>query len=203
MPQDVDRALLGFGMAMGPLAVSDMAGLDIGYFNRQSIGRENYETKAYDWVDRVVEMDRKGLKTGSGVYAYDAGSRVPKPDPEIEALIIEESAKVGVERQSFTDEELVERCMLALINEGAKIVGEGIALRASDVDIVYCNGYGYPPYRGGPMHYGDHLGLKTVYDKICAMRDKHGDRWWKPAPLIEKLAAEGSSFAEYDRSNAG
>ncbi len=198
-PEEVDAAMNAFGMPMGPMAVSDMAGLDIGYMNRQALGRDAYETKAYDWMDRVVEMDRKGLKTGAGIYAYEEGSRTPKPDPEIMKIIEEESAKLGIERRDVSAEEIVERTQLALINEGAKIVGEGIAIRASDVDMVYCNGYGYPPYRGGPMHYGDHLGLKVVYEKICALRDKFGDRWWTPAPLIEKLAKADSSFAAHDQ----
>jgi 3-hydroxyacyl-CoA dehydrogenase len=201
-PEAVDKVLLDFGMPMGPMAVSDMAGLDIGYMNRQSMGRENYETKAFDWMDRIVEMGRKGLKTGAGVYAYDEGSRVPKPDPEIAKLIEEEASKAGVSRRDISEEEILERSMLALINEGAKILGEGMAYRASDIDIVYCNGYGYPPYRGGPMHYADYLGVDKVYEKICALKEKHGPRWWEPAPLIEQLAKAGKSFADYDRENA-
>jgi 3-hydroxyacyl-CoA dehydrogenase len=201
-PAAVDKVLLDFGMPMGPMAVSDMAGLDIGYMNRQSMGRENYETSAFDWMDRIVEMGRKGLKTGSGVYAYDEGSRVPKPDPEIAKLIAEEAEKAGITRRDISEDEILERSMLALINEGAKILGEGMAYRASDIDIVYCNGYGYPPYRGGPMHYADYLGIDKVYEKICALRDEKGPRWWEPAPLIEKLAKAGKSFADYDRENA-
>jgi 3-hydroxyacyl-CoA dehydrogenase len=201
-PEAVDKVLLDFGMPMGPMAVSDMAGLDIGYMNRQSLGRENYETVAFDWMDRIVDMGRKGLKTGAGVYAYDEGSRVPKPDPEIAKLIEEEAEKAGITRRNVSDDEILERSMLALINEGAKILGEGMAYRASDIDIVYCNGYGYPPYRGGPMHYADYMGIDKVYEKLCALRDKKGPRWWEPAPLIEKLAKAGNSFADYDRQNA-
>ncbi|WP_020401228.1 3-hydroxyacyl-CoA dehydrogenase NAD-binding domain-containing protein [Kordiimonas gwangyangensis] len=202
-PEEVDAALFNFGMPMGPMTMSDMAGLDIGYLNRQGIGRENYETKAYDWMDRLVEAGRKGLKVGAGVYAYDEGSRTPKPDPEVMKIIEEESAKAGIERKPISADAIVERCMMALINEGAKILGEGIAYRASDIDVVYVNGYGYPPYRGGPMHYADHLGLKTVYAKICEYADTVGDRWWKPAPLLKELAEAGKSFADYDRENAG
>ena len=202
-PEEVDAALFNFGMPMGPMTMSDMAGLDIGYLNRKGVGRENYETKAYDWMDRLVEAGRKGLKVGAGVYAYDEGSRTPKPDPEVQALIEEESAKAGIERRTFTAEEIVERCMMALINEGAKILGEGKAYRASDIDVVYVNGYGYPPYRGGPMHYADSLGLKAVYDKICEFGETFGPRWWQPAPLLKELAEAGKSFADYDRENAG
>ncbi len=200
-PHEVDAAIFNFGMPMGPMTMSDMAGLDIGYMNRQSLGRENYETKAYDWTDRVVESGRKGLKVGAGVYDYDEGSRTPKPSADVMAIIEEESAKLGIERKAKTPEEIVERSFFALINEGAKILGEGMAYRASDVDVVYANGYGFPPYRGGPMHYADSLGLDYVYKKICEFRDE-APRWWEPAPLLEKLASEGKSFADFDRENA-
>ncbi|MCJ9430152.1 enoyl-CoA hydratase/isomerase family protein [Kordiimonas sp. A6E486] len=201
-PEEVDAALYNFGMPMGPMTMSDMAGLDIGYFNRQGMGRENYETKAYDWMDTLVEAGRKGLKVGAGIYAYEPGDRTPKPDPEVMKIIEAASAKAGIERKSKTPEEIVERCMMALINEGAKILGEGIAYRASDIDVVYANGYGYPPYRGGPMHYADSLGLKNVYAKIVEYGEKFGPRWWKPAPLLKELAEAGKSFADYDRENA-
>jgi 3-hydroxyacyl-CoA dehydrogenase len=201
-PDEVDAALFNFGMPMGPMTMSDMAGLDIGYMSRQGLGRENYETKAYDWTDRVVEAGRKGLKVGAGVYDYDEGSRVPKPSEFVQKIIEEESAKLGIERESKSAEAIVERSLLALINEGAKILGEGHAYRASDIDIVYINGYGFPPYRGGPMHYADSIGLKAVCEKICEFQ-KDAPRWWAPAPLLEKLANEGKSFADYDRENAG
>jgi len=201
MPHEVDKALFDFGMPMGPMTMSDMAGLDIGYMNRQGVGRENYETKAYDWTDRIVEEGRKGLKVGAGIYDYDEGSRVPKPSAHVEAIILEESEKLGIKREAKSAEEIVERSLLALINEGAKILGEGHAYRASDIDIVYINGYGFPPYRGGPMHYADSLGLKHVYERICAFQ-KDDPRWWEPAPLLKKLAEEGKSFADFDRGNA-
>jgi 3-hydroxyacyl-CoA dehydrogenase len=201
-PDEVDAALYNFGMPMGPMTMSDMAGLDIGYMSRQGLGRENYETRAYDWTDRVVEAGRKGLKVGAGIYDYDEGSRVPKPSNFVLNIIEEESAKLGIDRVSKSADQIVERSLLALINEGAKILGEGHAYRASDIDIVYINGYGFPPYRGGPMHYADTIGLKAIYDKICAFQ-KEAPRWWTPAPLLEKLAAEGKSFADFDRENAG
>lgn len=201
-PEEVDKALFDFGMPMGPMTMSDMAGVDIGYLNRQGMGRENYETKAYDWVDRLVEQGRKGLKVGKGIYHYAEGDRTPQPDPAVMAVIEEESAKLGIERQAIPAEDIVERCMMALINEGAKILGEGKAYRASDIDVVYVNGYGYPPYRGGPMHYADSLGLEKVYAKILEFRDTFGPRWWEPAPLLKELAETGKSFAEYDRENA-
>lgn len=199
-PQDVDAAMYGFGMAMGPLTVSDMAGLDIGYLNRKGMDRSKYEPKATDWMDRIVEEGRKGLKVGAGIYDYDEGSRTPKPSPLVEKIIEEESAKLGITRKPKTAEEIIERCMLALINEGAKILGEGMAYRASDIDVVYANGYGFPPYRGGPMHYADTLGLKTVYEKICGYAEEFGPRWWEPAPLLKELAEAGKSFADYDKA---
>jgi len=202
-PEEVDAALYNFGMPMGPMTMSDMAGVDIGYLNRQGMGRENYETKAYDWVDRLVEAGRKGLKVGKGIYKYAEGDRTPQPDPEVMAVIEEESAKLGIERKPIPAEDIVERCMMALINEGAKILGEGKAYRASDIDVVYVNGYGYPRYRGGPMHYADTIGLKNVYAKIMEFQEKFGPRWWQPAPLLKELAEAGKSFADYDRENAG
>lgn len=202
MPHEVDKALFDFGMPMGPMTMSDMAGLDIGYLNRKGMDRADYETRASDWIDRVVELGRKGLKSGAGIYDYDEGSRVPKPSPIVMEIIEEESTKLGIDRVSKSPEEIVERSVLALINEGAKILGEGIAYRASDIDVVYANGYGFPPYRGGPMHYADQMGLANVYAKILANAEKYGERWWKPAPLLKALAEADSSFAEYDRKNA-
>lgn len=201
-PEEVDKALFDFGMPMGPMTMSDMAGVDIGYLNRQGMGRENYETKAYDWVDRLVEQGRKGLKVGKGIYSYAEGDRTPQPDPQVMAVIEEESAKLGIERKPIPPEDIVERCMIALINEGAKILGEGKAYRASDIDVVYVNGYGYPRYRGGPMHYADTLGLDKVYAKIMEFQETFGPRWWQPAPLLKELAESGKSFADYDRENA-
>lgn len=203
MPHEVDKAMFDFGMAMGPMTVSDMAGLDIGYLNRQGMDRADYETRATDWIDRVVESGRKGLKTGAGIYDYDEGSRTPKPSDDVMAIIVEESEKLGIERTHQTAEEIVERGMLALINEGAKILGEGIAIRASDIDIVYLNGYGFPPYRGGPMHYADQIGVKEVYSKILQNAETFGPRWWQPAPLLKEIAEADSSFADYDKRQVG
>lgn len=203
MPHEVDKAMFDFGMAMGPMTVSDMAGLDIGYLNRQGMDRAEYETRATDWIDRVVEMDRKGLKTGAGIYDYDEGSRTPKPSELVMGIIAEESEKLGIKRTAKSADEIIERGMLALINEGAKILGEGIAIRASDIDIVYINGYGFPPYRGGPMHYADHIGVKAAYEKIVEYGETLGPRWWEPAPLLKELAEADSSFAEYDKKQVG
>lgn len=199
-PAQVDSALYNFGMAMGPLSVADMAGLDIGYMNRKALSEDKYEATAYEWVNRLVEMDRKGLKSGAGIYRYEAGSRTPISDPLVNQIIETESKAAGIERMAIKDEEIVERCILALINEGAKILEEGIALRASDIDLVYCNGYGFPAYRGGPMHYGDHLGLEHVVERITHMQNTRGERWWKISPLLQKLASDGMRFSDYDKS---
>ncbi|GHF31112.1 3-hydroxyacyl-CoA dehydrogenase [Kordiimonas sediminis] len=199
MPQDVDKAIFDFGMPMGPLTMADMAGLDIGYFNRQSMDRNSFDTRATDWLDRLVEGDRKGLKVGKGIYDYAEGSRAPVPSPEVEAIILEESAKLGLERTSISAEEIVERSIYALINEGAHILDEGIALRASDIDVVYVYGYGFPRYRGGPMHYADAVGLDKVYARLQEFASIDPDNW-KISPLLKRLAEEGSSFAAFDQS---
>ena len=199
-PAQVDSALYNFGMAMGPLSVSDMAGLDIGYMNRKALSEDKYEVTAYGWISRLVEMDRNGLKSSAGIYRYEAKSRTPINDPLVDKIIEEEARAAGIKRRALTDEEIVERCMLTLINEGAKILEEGIALRSSDIDLVYCNGYGFPAYRGGPMHYADHLGLDHVFERLMHMQATRGERWWKISPLIQKLAADGMSFSQYDKS---
>lgn len=199
-PSQVDKALYSFGMAMGPLTVYDMAGLDIGYMNRKSAPKGMYDEVAYEWLNRLVEMDRKGLKSGAGIYRYDAGDRTPIDDELVDKIIDEEALKSGLDRKACGDEEIVERCMLTLINEGAKILEEGIALRSSDIDLVYCNGYGFPAYRGGPMHYADQLGLGHVVERLTHIQATRGERWWKISPLIQKLATDGMSFSEYDKS---
>ena len=195
LPQAVDKALQDWGFAMGPFAMMDMAGQDIGWQVRKRRRAEDPERQIYPaWLDRICEMGRFGQKTGKGVYKYEAGSRAPLPDPEIEQLIVNHSKEIGVARREVTDQEIVERCIYALVNEGAKILDEGIALRASDIDTVYLTGYGFPLYRGGPMFYADTVGLRNV---LAAMQ-KHAKgrygQFWKPAALLVRLAAEGKTF---------
>jgi 3-hydroxyacyl-CoA dehydrogenase len=195
LPQQVDKALQDWGLAMGPFAMMDMAGQDIGWHIRKRRRAEDPERQVYPaWLDRICEMGRFGQKTGKGVYKYEAGSRAPVPDPEIERLIVAYSDEAGVARRPVSDQEIVERCVYALVNEGAKILEEGIALRASDIDMVYLTGYGFPLYRGGPMFYADTVGLKNV---VAAM-EKHAKgrngQYWKPAALLAKLAADGKTF---------
>jgi len=186
MPWDVDRVLYDFGFPMGPFAMSDLAGLDIGW---------SKETNKSETVrDKLCELDRRGQKTGAGFYDYDE-KRNAKPSPVTEQIIKDFAAKSGVNARDIGDEEILERTILPMINEGAKILEEGKAIRASDIDTVWVNGYGWPVYRGGPMHYGDSLGLDTVVAKLKAYQDKHGD-FFKPSALLEKLAAEGKGFKD-------
>lgn len=193
-PQQVDKAMEAFGFAMGPFRVSDLAGLDIGWAIRKRQAATRDPSQRYSKIgDLICERGRFGQKTGAGYYRYEAGNRTPVPDPEIEALIVQASKDAGIERREISDEEIVARCMYQLVNVGAQILEEGIAQRASDVDIVYLYGYGFPRFRGGPMFYADTVGLPKVLEAIRGFHEKHG-AFWKPAALLEKLAAEGGRF---------
>jgi 3-hydroxyacyl-CoA dehydrogenase len=197
-PQDVDGALYKFGMAMGPLAVGDLAGLDVGWRIRKEHAHLQKPGVRYPKVaDRLCEMGRYGQKTGAGWYKYDE-NRNRIPDPEVDALIEQVAAEQGIKRRKITEEEIIERTQYALINEGAKILEEGIALRAVDIDIIYINGYGYPAWRGGPMWYADTVGLKKVYERVSQFHEEHGELW-QPAPLLKRLAEAGKTFADFDK----
>lgn len=188
-PQQIDNALTTFGMAMGPLTMGDMAGLDINWAARKRLAPTRPKDQRYSKVpDRICELGRFGQKTGAGFYHYEKGSRTPVPDPVVDALIAEVASESGITRRTITDEEIVERCMLALVNEGARIVDEGFAQRAADIDVVYVDGYGFPATRGGPMFYAQTLGLNAVNEKLKALEARHG-KHWTPAPLIARLAA--------------
>ena len=196
LPWEVDKAMEKFGWAMGPFRMSDMAGLDVGWYIRKRRYVEKPDMVYSRWIDKICEMGRFGQKTGAGVYKYEAGKRDPIPDPLVQELIVNHSKEIGVTRRKVSDDEIVHRCVYALVNEGAKILVEGIAMRASDIDIVYLTGYGFPLYRGGPMLYADSQGLVNV---IAAMkkfaRNPHGDPgFWTPAPLLARLAADGKTF---------
>ena len=198
LPQDVDRVLTDFGFPMGPFAVSDLAGLDIGWRSRREHRAAEDERRYSGTIgDRLCERGCFGQKTGSGYYRYEAGSRAPIPSPEVEALIKEVSADLGIERRAIDDEEILSRCIYPLINEGANVLDEGIALRAGDIDIVWLNGYGFPAHRGGPMHYADRVGIETIHRGVRRYHERHG-AWWEPAPLLERMAREGTTFAERD-----
>lgn len=186
MPWDVDRVLFGFGFPMGPFAMSDLAGLDIGWNKEASKG----ETIR----DVLCEMDRRGQKTGAGYYDYDE-NRNASPSPVTEKIINEFVDKSGINKRSYTDEEILQRCVFPMINEGAKLLEEGMAIRSSDIDIVWINGYGWPAYRGGPMFYGDLVGLDKVLAGMKELEAELGAEF-KPAALLEKLVAEGKKFSD-------
>jgi len=192
-PQQVDKAIYDFGLAMGPFAMSDLAGLDVSWRVRQETGQTQ------PIADRLCELGRFGQKTGAGYYRYASGNRTPQPDPTVAAIVEEEGLKRHGARREIGAEEIVQRCMLALVNEGAKILEEGIALRASDIDVVYICGYGFPVYRGGPMFWADQAGLDKVLETIRRFHSAGYGEVWQPAPLIERLAAEGGSFADHDK----
>ena len=193
LPQQVDGALQKWGMAMGPFAMSDLAGLDIGWAIRK---RKKAETgEQFSAIgDRICEMGRFGQKTGSGFYIYEAGNRKPVTDPIIDKLIVDYSKEHNIPRREISDEEIIERCIYGLVNVGAQILDEGIALRASDIDMVYLTGYGFPLYRGGPMFYADTVGLKKVAETIAGFEKGRNGHFWKVAPLLKKLADEGKRF---------
>ena len=193
-PQQVDAAAQKWGLAMGPFTMGDMAGLDIGWEIRKRRYQERPDFVYSRIGDKVAELGRYGQKTGKGWYRYEAGSRKPVPDPEIGKLIEKYRGEIGVKPRSISDEEIVERLIYALANEGAKILDEGIALRASDIDMVYLTGYGFPPYRGGPMFYADTVGLSQVLKSIERFQQGYQGSQWKPAPLLVKLAKEGRRF---------
>jgi 3-hydroxyacyl-CoA dehydrogenase len=200
-PLQVDSVLEKFGMAMGPLAMGDLAGLDVGYKARQALTNLPDDPKLFRMGTVLVEMGRHGQKTGSGYYQYDPATRARNSDPEVEALIKSEAEKLGIEQRDISDEEVLARCLYPLINEAALILEEGIAQRPSDIDVVYVFGYAFPAAKGGPMHYADQIGLNKVYHQICEFRDAYGDDYWKPAPLLKKLAEEGSTFAQWAAGN--
>jgi 3-hydroxyacyl-CoA dehydrogenase len=192
----VDGALEKWGLAMGPFRMSDLAGNDIGWYIRKRRYVEMPDVKYAKIADKICELGRFGQKTGAGFYKYVPGDRTAHPDPVVEDIIVSYSKEVGTPRRVISDEEIVERCIYALVNEGAHILEEGIAMRAVDIDMVYMTGYGFPTYRGGLMFHADIVGLANV---VAAMekyaKSPHGDPgFWKPAPLLAKLAAEGKKF---------
>jgi 3-hydroxyacyl-CoA dehydrogenase len=196
--EDVDSALYDFGMAMGPLAVGDLAGLDVGWRIRKEYRHlEKPGIRQPLAGDRLCEMGRFGQKTGAGWYKYDENRRAI-PDPELTALIRKWAAEAKIPQRQMGREEIVDRCLYALVNEGARILQEGCALRAGDIDIIYINGYGFPAHRGGPMWYADTVGLKRVYSRVLEFHKQHGELW-EPAPLLKQLAEQGKTFAEYNK----
>ena len=195
LPQQIDGALQKFGLAMGPFRMGDLAGLDIGWATRKRKAAEAGVEMKPIVADKLCEAGRFGQKTGAGWYRYEAGNRTPLPDSVTEQLIADYRAAHGITPRKIGDEEIVERCIFALVNEGARILEEGIAARASDIDLVYLNGYGFPLHRGGPMLYADTVGLPQVVRSLRRFAAEPGaDAAWQPAPLLVRLAEEGRSF---------
>lgn len=193
-PHQVDAALQGFGFAMGPFRMYDVVGIDLEWRSRQLAGKgENEPTVQVD--NHLCELGRFGQKSGKGYYVYEAGSRQAQHDPEVDALVQQVSESLGYTRREIGAEEILERCLLALVNEGAKILEEGIAESAHDVDLVYLNGYGFPADKGGPMAWADTQGLVAIRDRLTRLAREQGAHW-QPAAVIERLAASGGRFAE-------
>jgi 3-hydroxyacyl-CoA dehydrogenase len=196
MPEQVDAALRNFGMPMGVLQMGDLAGLDVGYKSRKDRDPASFDGRVTRSADLLVEMGRMGQKTQAGYYDYAPGDRTPRPSPVVAEIIERVSKEYGIARRQFTDEEIVERCFLALMNVGCDVLSEGVAYRASDIDIVYLYGYGFPAYRGGPMFWAEkEVGLKTALEKLKKYSAATGGKWLKVSPLLEKLVAEGKGFA--------
>jgi 3-hydroxyacyl-CoA dehydrogenase len=183
---------------MGPLAPGDLAGLDVGWRIRKEYRHLEVPGIRQPFLeDRLCELGRYGQKTGAGWYKYDEQRRAA-PDPAVGELIRQWVEEAGIVQRQISAAEITDRCLYALVNEGARILEEGYALRASDIDIIYINGYGFPAHRGGPMWYADAVGLKRVYDRICEFHRQHGEIW-QPAPLLKQLAEQGKTFAEFGR----
>jgi 3-hydroxyacyl-CoA dehydrogenase len=192
----IDEALIDFGLPVGPFGMQDIAGIDVGWRIRQHLkasGQTRADGPQSAIPDRLYEMGRYGQKTGAGWYRYEPGSRTRIPDPAVDEVAAEEAAKRGITRRPVSEEEIIARIMTALANEGARVLEEGFAIRASDIDVVYVNGFGFPRHRGGPMFYADTVGLPTVLARVNDYRRQFGD-YWQPSPLLERLASEGRGF---------
>jgi 3-hydroxyacyl-CoA dehydrogenase len=201
-PEAVDKALVDFGMAMGPNAVGDLAGLDVGFNVRKEWKGKPDDPRFYRVSDLLAELGRFGQKTGRGFYRYEAGVE-RQPDPEVAELIRAEAARLGVKQRSVEPGEIVSRCILALINEGARILEEGIAASPADIDVIWCHGYGFPRHRGGPMFYADTLGLAAIVESVRELAKVQGKRYWTPAALLVRLAGEGTTLAAWQAARPG
>ncbi len=187
-PHQVDKVLTDFGFPMGPFAMGDLAGLDVGWRIRKGRGVKS------PVADRICELGRFGQKTGAGYYRYEKGDRTPIPDMDVEKIIVDVATSMGITRRAISDEEILMRLLYPMVNEGAKILQEKIAIRASDIDVIWIYGYGWPVYRGGPMYWADQIGLKALRDKLLEFQRATGDAFWTPAPLLTKLAEESKGF---------
>jgi 3-hydroxyacyl-CoA dehydrogenase len=189
LPHQVDKVLYDFGFPMGPFAMSDLAGLDVGWRIRKGRGVRS------EVADRICELGRFGQKTGAGYYKYD-DKRTPSPDAEVEKIIVDVATEMGITRRHIDDEEIRQRLLYPMVNEGAKILEEKIAIRASDIDVIWVYGYGWPVYRGGPMFWADQIGLKAVRDRMLQFQKATGDAFWAPTPLLSRLADQGKGFLD-------
>jgi 3-hydroxyacyl-CoA dehydrogenase len=193
-PQEVDAALVAFGFPMGPFAMGDLAGLDIGWRNRKALGQRA------EIADTLSEQGHFGQKTGKGFYVYEKGSRAGVPNPEVDTIIAAASARIGFKSRMIDREEITERLIFSMINEGARILEESIACRASDIDVIWVYGYGWPVWRGGPMYHADQVGLPYIRDRLAAYAARSGDESLKPSSYLSRLADEGRSFASLAES---
>jgi 3-hydroxyacyl-CoA dehydrogenase len=196
LPQDIDRALTAFGFAIGPCAMLDMAGHDVAHFVRQRQLKSWPANMRYSRLaDLLCERGRFGSKVGAGWYQYPSGPRSAQRDPDVEAMIVEESRRLSITRRAISDEEIITRCLYQLVNEGAHLLAEGIVERPSDIDLCYVHGIGFPAAKGGPMYWADSIGLDRIHDAIVALHKQHDDNW-APAPLLGELARSGRRFAD-------
>ena len=195
LPEQVDKAMIDFGYPMGPFAVGDLAGLDIGAEGRKRRAAANPNYRKLPIADKLVELGRYGQKTGAGWYRYEKGDRTPHPDPEVAAIIKSVAAEMRVPQKTFTDTEILQRLLFSSVNEACRILEEGKAYRASDVDVMWLHGFGFPRYRGGLMYWADGIGVKNVYAQIASWHQQYGDRW-APSRLLRELAETGTPFRE-------
>jgi 3-hydroxyacyl-CoA dehydrogenase len=195
LPEQVDKVMVDFGYPIGPFATADLSGLDIGYDTRKRRAQHYPNYRKQPIADRIVEAGRLGQKTGAGWYRYEPGDRTPHPDPEAARIIRETAAELGIEQRQFTDDEILKRLLFASVNEACKILDEGKALRASDIDVMWLHGFGFPRYRGGLMYWADTIGVREVYNQIAAWHQRYGERW-APSPFLRRLAEAGAPLRE-------
>lgn len=195
LPQQIDKVMEGFGYPVGPFKVNDMSGLDVSYDTRKRRAAANPNYRGLPITDAIVEAGRLGQKTGAGWYRYEKGDRTPHVDPELEKLIKETAAKLGIAQRTFTDDEILKRLLFGSINECCKIIEEGKAIRASDIDVMWLHGFGFPRYRGGVMFWGDTIGAREIYNQVAAWHQRYGDRW-RPSKLLQEIAETGGKLHE-------
>jgi 3-hydroxyacyl-CoA dehydrogenase len=191
-PSQVDDAIKDFGFPMGPFAMCDLSGIDV--FYKISLESPPVPYRTSEVATRLYELGRYGQKTAKGFFRYEPGKRDPQPDPEVDAILAQESKRLNVTRREITSDEIVSRCMYALVNQGAQLLGDGIALRPGDEDVVWIYGYGFPRWHGGPMWWADTIGVKAIYETILRYQARFGNQW-QPAPLLKEVAEKGGTFA--------